>query len=94
MIIRILKYTSDFAENKDIAKQIRIDYILPALRNNQVVILDFEGVNSATQSFIHALIREVIKEQGINVLDVMKFKNCNEKVQKIISIVVEYIQDI
>ena len=59
MIIDIFKYASDFAENKDQARYIRTVLIAPALKDNQEIILDFSNVSSATQSFIHALIRQV-----------------------------------
>ena len=82
-----------FAENKDVAKEIRINEIFPALEAEKNVTLDFEGVDSATQSFIHALISDVIRKKGINALDHIYFKNCNPTLQKIISIVTDYMQD-
>ena len=57
-IIKIKDYAGTFAENKDTAKRLRIDKIMPALSNKEEVELDFEGVSGATQSFIHALISE------------------------------------
>lgn len=93
MIINLLEYTSSFAENKDTALKLRKEVILPELMRGNSIILDFEGVESATQSFIHALLREVIRKQGIDVLDDIIFKNCNEKIKKIITIVVDYIQE-
>lgn len=94
MTINIFDFTGDFAEDKDKARFIRKQKIVPALIENQEVILDFNNVSSATQSFIHALIREIIKEFGVDILDKIKFKNCNEKLKKLISIVIEYVQDI
>jgi len=93
MIIKMIEYVSAFAEDKDTARDIRNNIISPALANNEEVILDFTGISSATQSFIHALIRELIKEFGIDCLDKMKFKECNQQVKTIIQIVVAYIQD-
>lgn len=92
MEIIIYNRLGAFAENKDIAREIRIKEIMPALEKEEV-ILDFENVQSATQSFIHALISDVIRKRGINVLDSLYFKNCNETVKKIIEIVIEYMQD-
>ncbi len=82
-----------FAENKDIARDIRIQEIVPALERNEEVILDFVKVDAATQSFIHALISDVFRKYGNEVLDRLVFKTCNEKVQKIIGIVVDYMQE-
>ena len=93
MIVKILDHVSSFAEDKDAARTIRNTIIIPELKKNEVVILDFSGISSATQSFIHALIREIIKDFGIDCLDVIKFKGCNQQVRTIIQIVVDYIQD-
>ena len=89
--INIYSLAGAFAENKDIARDIRTNSILPALEAEEIV-LDFEQVESTTQSFIHALISDLIREKGDEVLDKITFKNCSETVQKIIGIVVEYMQ--
>ena len=91
-IIKLLSKTSIFAENKDIAREIRLKYIMPVLEKNEEITLDFEGVESATQSFIHALISEVIRTFGGEILENIYFKNCNKSVQEIINIVVDYMQ--
>ena len=91
--IQIFKITGRFAENKDVARGIRIEQIIPALDNDQKVIMDFESVDSATQSFIHVLISDLIRVYGIDVLDRISFKSCNETIQKIIAIVVDYMQE-
>ncbi len=91
--IKLFQRVGNFAENKDIARDIRINEIAPALENKREVALDFERVESATQSFIHALISDLIRKFGSNVLDKVYFKNCNETVKKVINIVVEYMQE-
>lgn len=91
-VIKLSELVGNFAENKDLARTIRIERISPVLESKQEVILDFENIESTTQSFIHALISELIRKYGNDVLDMILFKNCNETVQKIINIVVEYMQ--
>ena len=91
--ILLFSYTGDFAENKDIAKNLRIEVIEPEIRNGNKITIDFDKVTSATQSFIHALISEVIRRFGVDVLEDILFKNCNEQIKTIIRIVVEYVQD-
>ena len=91
--ICILALAGPFAENKDAAKEIRTKEIAPALSNDEDVVLDFSGVEAATQSFIHALISEVIREFGAASLDRIAFKSCNETIKKIINIVVDYMQE-
>jgi hypothetical protein len=93
MTIKLSKRAGSFAENKDLARDIRINEIIPALEKNKDVILDFEGVDAVTQSFIHALISDLLRNYGHDVLEHISFKSCNEKVQKIILIVTEYMQD-
>ncbi len=91
--IKLFPMVGEFAENKDAAKEIRLLQIVPALDGKEEVVLDFEGVNSATQSFIHALISDLIRKYGNEVLDRISFQHCNETVRKIIGIVVDYMQE-
>ena len=82
-----------FAENKDVARDIRINEIVPALNNDEEITLDFHGVDAATQSFVHALISDILRKYGTAVLDRIEFKSCTIKVRKIIEIVAEYMQE-
>ena len=91
--IKLLPIVGSFAENKDLARDIRLKKIIHALGNKQEITLDFDGIDSTTQSFIHALISDLIRKYGIDVLDKIYFKNCNETVTKIINIVVDYMQE-
>lgn len=91
--IKMLKYVGSFAENKDIARDIRLNQIIPAIEKNKEVILNFEGIEAVTQSFIHALISDLLRKYGSEVLTIISFKNCNEAIKKIISIVVDYMQE-
>lgn len=91
--ILLFEYTGDFAENKDIAKNLRIDIIEPEMKIGNKVTIDFDNVTSATQSFIHALISEVIRVFGVDIIDNLLFKNCNDQIKTIIRIVIEYVQD-
>ena len=93
MTIKIFKKAGPFAGNKDVGREIRVNRILPALKKGEEVTLDFDGVDSATQSFIHSLISDVLRQHGVEVLDKLKFKSCNPAVKEIIGIVVEYMQD-
>lgn len=93
MEIKIVGVVGTFAENKDMARDIRMTKIIPALERNEEVVLDFKKVEGATQSFIHALISDVIRRYGPKVLDKISFKDCNENIRKIIGMVVEYMQE-
>ncbi|MFH1440053.1 MAG: STAS-like domain-containing protein [Candidatus Woesearchaeota archaeon] len=91
--IKLLPIVGDFAENKDLAREIRIKKLIPNIERKQKITLDFNGIDSATQSFIHALISDLIRNYGIEVLDQIYFKNCSETIKKIINIVVDYMQE-
>ena len=92
-IIKIQKIAGDFAENKDIAKKLRMEEIMPALSKGEEVILDFNGVEGATQSFIHALISDPIRELKDITFDNLAYKNANDNIREIISIVYRYMQE-
>lgn len=91
--INLFEKIGSFAENKDIARELRVSEIIPALEKGEEVILNFENVDATTQSFIHALISDLIRKYGNEILEKIKFKSCNEKVQKIIIIVTDYMQE-
>lgn len=93
MEILILKRFGEFAEDKNKAKRIRTRILEPTIKRGESICLNFEGVNNATQSFIHALISNLIRVYGIDVLDLLEFKKCNKTLQTIITIVVDYMQD-
>lgn len=87
------KIAGDFAENKDIAKKLRIEIIMPALSKGDEVILDFNNVSGATQSFIHALISDPIRELNEVAFDNLAYRNANKDIREIISIVYRYMQE-
>ncbi|SRR6266851_3795201 len=82
--------SSGFAEDKDAAKAIRTQEILPSLERNERVILDFSNVNYATQSFIHALIGEPLKKYQDKALSMLEFKHCSPQLKSLVSLVVNY----
>jgi hypothetical protein len=91
--IKLIKTIGDFAENKDAAKLLRAEQIMPSLKKGDDVILDFKNVNGATQSFIHALISEPIRVFGNVAFEKLLYKNANDDIQTIISIVYRYMQE-
>lgn len=91
--VEIRAQAGAFAENKDVARELRLNEIVPALDAGEDVVLDFSGVDAATQSFVHALISDLLRKRGAGVLDRLEFKSCNETVRKIVAIVVDYMQE-
>ena len=92
-VISIYAAAGAFAENKDAAKELRVGEIIPRLQRGENIVLDFSRVDAATQSFVHALLSEVIRKYGPGVFERLEFNSCNIKVRKIIEIVAEYMQE-
>lgn len=90
IIINIGKESGSFAENKDLAKRWRERDILPALAKHLDVVLNFEGVEYVTQSFVHALISKPLQQYGEPALKRLVFKKCVKEVKQIILTVIEY----
>ncbi len=91
--VNVFEKAGAFAENKDIARDIRIQDIVHALENKEKIILNFDRVDSATQSFIHALISDALREYGNDALDSVIFKSCNKNIKEVVNIVVDYMQE-
>lgn len=88
--IKILSGSNVFAEDKDEAKKIRLEEILPALQQGENIALDFKSVRYATQSFVHALIGEALKQYGESALERIEFRNCSTQLKSIVELVVDY----
>ncbi len=93
MRIELFALVGDFAEDKDAAAVLRESSIKPAISRREIVSLDFHYVTLATQSFMHALISDVLRVYGEDALDLLEFENCVEVVKGIISTVVQYSLD-
>jgi hypothetical protein len=93
MIIKMFDIFGDFAEDKDAAAKLREEKIKQSIEKSENIILDFEGVTLVTQSFIHALISNVLRMRGEEALDSLEFKNCVPVVKGIVSTVVQYSLD-
>jgi len=90
--MRVFEESGAFAGDKDVAASIRDDYIRVNLAKKKRAVLDFAQVDLATQSFIHAMIAGVVRDDPDS-LGAIDFKNCNDSVRSLIEIVVEYAQD-
>jgi hypothetical protein len=90
MKITIKDIANDFAEDKDVAARIREEHIRTSIDSGRKIILDFTGVTLTTQSFLHALISDILRSRGESALDKIVFKGCNRGVQGLIKTVVQY----
>jgi hypothetical protein len=90
MIIKMFGIVGDFGEDKDAAAALRESKIKPTVAAHKQITLDFEGVTLVTQSFVHALISDVLRTNGEDTLNYVEFRNCVEVVRGIVSTVVQY----
>ena len=88
--VKIEAGTNGFAEDKDAAKHLRKEIILPALSSDKTVVLDFSGVVSSTQSFVHALVGEPLQKIGESVLEKIEFRACAPQIKSLVQLVVDY----
>ena len=79
-----------FAEDKDVARRIRQESILPRLAAGEPVTLDFSEVEVATQSFVHAMISEALRIHNGRALELLDFRKCNRTVKSVILTVIDY----
>lgn len=93
MSIKIFELVGSFAEDKDRAASLRRENILPALKDGRTLELDFTGVTLTTQSFIHALISEGLRQNPDTALKLLSFKGCSDSVRGIIETVVQYVYE-
>lgn len=91
--VKVKELAGEFGENKDIAKDIRIKSILPALKEGAEITVDFRGMTGATQSFIHAMFAEPIRKYPEGFYDLVICKNCSDLVRTVITIVSDYMQE-
>lgn len=78
-----------FEENVDEAARIREDEILPSMSTGTMVVIDFEGVKFATQSFVHALMYKVIRD-GQQIGSTLSIANCSRSTREAVMSVAAY----
>lgn len=93
MKIDMYEVVGSFGEDKDAAAKLREEKIKPALKSGESVFLNFSDVSLVTQSFIHALISDILRTNGEGALNLLEFKSCADSVKGIISTVVQYSLD-
>jgi hypothetical protein len=91
--IELLPLVGDFAEDKDQAAALRENEIRPALNSGGRVQLDFTGITLATQSFVHALISDLLRSGGEDTLENLEFHGCVPGIKGIVETVVQYSLD-
>jgi len=79
---------AEFDEDTEAAARIRSSEIRPRIERGQSVIVDFKGLRAPTQSFVHALLYEVLRIPGG--LVGLSFRNCTASAREVIKAVAAY----
>jgi hypothetical protein len=79
---------ASFDEDTETAARIRTQEIRPRLEQGQSVIIDFGGLRAPTQSFVHALLYELMALPGV--LMRLSFRNCTPSAREVIKAVAAY----
>lgn len=81
---------TSIAEEKEVARFLREELIKPALRRDEEVELDFARAQIVTQSFIHALLAEVICRFEEKALELLTFAHCSDEARQVVETVIDY----
>lgn len=77
-----------FTEDVEQAALVRSNQILPALQAGEMIVLDFNEVRFATQSFVHALLNDAFRVPGS--LCRLSFINCSPSTEEAVRAVAAY----
>jgi hypothetical protein len=90
IVIKLHAGSSGLTDDKDEARKIRKDKILPALESGDPIVIDFTDVQSSTQSFVHALLGEVLHRFRNKALLNLEFRHCSPLMKSLVELVVDY----
>lgn len=75
LYISVRNYFGRYAEDKDKAKKIRDEKLLPALNENKTLTIDFEEIVSAPHSLLNAMLATPIERLGLAAYKKIKIIN-------------------
>jgi STAS-like domain of unknown function (DUF4325) len=87
LYINIKNYFGSYAEDKEHAKKIRDKYILPAINEDKMLTLDFEGVILATHSLLNAMLATPISRLGLSAYKKIKVINAVPEIREMIDFI-------
>lgn len=79
----------NFEEDVEKSAEIRENEILPRINSGKMVVIDFNGVSFATQSFVHSLMYKVIRD-GQQIGSTLSVANCSSSTREAVMAVAAY----
>jgi hypothetical protein len=87
--VNMLNFFGSYAENKQEAISYRDTYILPEIKQDKVIQLNFQGISSAPHSFLSALLATPIQLMGINSYKKIKVVNVEPEIRETIDCILD-----
>ena len=82
LYISVRNYFGRYAEDKDLAKKIRDEKLLPALAENKTLTIDFEEILSAPHSLLNAMLATLITRLGLSAYKKIKIINAAPEIRE------------
>jgi hypothetical protein len=89
MNILLTEQPDSFLSGAEYALQIQINQLVPAIKKDETVEIDFSNVRGTSQSWMNAFVMGILLECGIDSLRYLKFQHCNPLVKELITFSVQ-----
>jgi len=87
--LSIRNYFGRFADDKESAIRYRDRHLLPAVDTGKSFVIDFDGVDSSTHSFLNALLASPIKRMGLRAYKRIRVVNATKDIRETIDYVLD-----
>lgn len=91
--LKLHKEIGSFAGNGTLGNQLRIDKIEPHWNSSDKIVLNFEGVDSMTDSFINAFVGNIVESHPEDFREKLRFTNCSSLVKAFIKSALQMAQN-
>jgi anti-sigma regulatory factor (Ser/Thr protein kinase) len=85
----VSNYFGKYAEDKDKAKKIRDEKLLPAIAENKTLTIDFEDIISAPHSLLNAMLATPIERLGLAAYKKIKIINASPDIRETLDFIFE-----
>ncbi len=91
--VTIRPTVSHLAEDKDAARRVRDELLLPEVRAGRPVCVDLREPRVATHTFVHALLYEVIGQAGADAARLIHVHARERQIKDVVRLVAQYARD-
>lgn len=91
--LALFSEVGSFAANGTLGNELRIEKIEPFWDRFQLIVLDFAGVDSMTDSFANAFIGNLVEHHPEDFRSKLRFVNCSALVQSFIKGALQFAQN-